>query len=97
MRKIINKLLAKIKAVPFSVVVPVTTEGNMDNNESKINDPGIFKLVPASQLSLEDRWMKYQPKTNAERHFKELVETAIKKGLKDFWRPVCDPSFNYKT
>lgn len=55
---------------------------------------GIFKLVPASQLSLEDGWMKHQPKTEAERNFKELVETAIKRGLKDFWRPVCDPSFD---
>lgn len=57
---------------------------------------GIFKLVPASQLSLEDDFLKYSPKTKKEQNFKNRVETAIKSGLKDFWRPVYDPSFyNY--
>ena len=55
---------------------------------------GIFKLVPASQLSLDDDWMKHQPMTKQEENFRDMVETAIKSGLKDFWRPVCDPSFD---
>ena len=54
----------------------------------------IFKKVPASELRLDDAFMKHQPKTKAEQNFKNLVETAIKNGLKDFWRPVCDPSFD---
>ena len=57
---------------------------------------GIFKLVPASQLRLDDEFLKHQPKTQDEREFKERVEKAIKSGLKDFWRPVCDPSFDDK-
>lgn len=55
---------------------------------------GIFKRVPASELRLDDAFMKYKPKTKAEHTFKGLVETAIKNGLKDFWRPVYDPSFD---
>ena len=54
----------------------------------------LFKLVPASLLTLEDDWLKYQPKTIAEMKFKNMVEDAIKSGIKDFWRPVCDPSFD---
>lgn len=74
----------------------------MNDNELKIKvsnrheRKGLFKLVPASKLSLGDDFLKYQPKTEREQKLKELVETAIKRGLKDFWRPVCDPSFDYK-
>lgn len=72
----------------------------MNDNELKIKVSNcherkdLFKLVPASKLSLDDDFLKYQPKTEREQKFKELVETAIKRGLKDFWRPVCDPSFD---
>lgn len=55
---------------------------------------GVFVKVEASELRLDDEFMKYQPKTKEQREFKELVETAIKSGLKDFWRPICDPSFD---
>ena len=72
----------------------------MNNNEQKIKvsdchqREGIFKKVPASQLSLDDAFLKYSPKTKAERKFKDLVETAIKNGLKDFWRFTCDSSYD---
>lgn len=52
----------------------------------------IFVKVEASKLSLEDEFMKHQPQSNEERNFKELVKTAIKRGLKDFWHPRYDPS-----
>lgn len=55
---------------------------------------GIFKKVPVSELRLDDEFLKYQPKTDEERKFKKLVETAIKNGLRDFWCPVYDPSFD---
>jgi len=53
----------------------------------------IFKRVPASELRLDDEFLTHQPKTKREQNFKNLVEIAIKNGLKDFWRPVYDPSF----
>lgn len=54
----------------------------------------IFKKVPASELSLEDDFLKYTPKTEQEKQFKRAVKKAIKAGVHDFWRPVCDPSFD---
>lgn len=54
----------------------------------------IFKKVPASKLRLDDEFMKYQPRKENAMKFKWEVERAIKGGLKDFWRPVCDPSFD---
>ena len=72
----------------------------MNDNELKIEVSDcyqrecIFKRVLASELQLDDAFMKHQPKTEAERNFKYMVETAIKNGLKDFWRPTCDPSYD---
>ena len=54
----------------------------------------VFVKVPASELSLADEFMKYEPKTTAERRFKEKVEKAIKGGLKDFYHPKYDPSLS---
>ena len=70
-----------------------TTTATTENTTCQLCE-GIFKKVLASELGLDDEFLKYQPKTDAERNFKKLVETAIKNGLKDFWRPVYDPSFD---
>lgn len=55
---------------------------------------GIFKKVPASELSLEDDFLKYNPKTEREKAFKRNVKKVIRAGVHDFWRPVYDPSFD---
>lgn len=60
------------------------------------NQGDCFVLVEASKLSLDDEFMKHEPKTDPERIFKERVENAIKRGLKDFYRPKYDPSFSYR-
>ena len=54
---------------------------------------GFFKKVPASELSLEDNFLKYVPKTEREKEFKKEIKKVIKDGVRDFWRPICDPSF----
>ena len=66
----------------------------MNNNELKIMVSTNFKLVRASQLSLDDDFLKYTPKTEEEEDFMFDVEEVIKKGVSDFWRPICDPSFD---
>lgn len=58
------------------------------------NPQDAFVLVEASKLSLSDEFMKYKPKTEREEEFKEQLTEVIKKGVKDFWRPKYDPSFN---
>jgi len=56
----------------------------------------IFVCIKASELSLDDEFMQYQPKTDREKKFKEWLEEVIKKGIDDFWRPRMDPSFDKK-
>lgn len=53
----------------------------------------VFKKVPASELRLDDEFLKYRTKTEREDEFKELITSAIKSGLKDFWSPIYAPSF----
>lgn len=72
----------------------------MKNNEQKIKvsdehlREGIFKKVSASQLSFEDNFMNHVPKTEGEKWLMEDVKKVIEVGVRDFWRPVCDPAFN---
>jgi hypothetical protein len=58
------------------------------------NPQDAFVFVEASKLSIDDEFMKYEPKTEREEKFKKELTEAIKKGVKDFWRPRYDPSFN---
>lgn len=55
---------------------------------------GIFKKVPASELSLEDDFLKHVPRSEEEKRFKREIKKVIKAGMHDFWRPICDPSFD---
>ncbi len=54
----------------------------------------MLALVEASKLSLKDKFMQHEPITDNERKFKDLLKKVIKRGVKDFWRPILDPSFN---
>ena len=60
----------------------------------KLISEGKVVRIEASKLSLNDEIMKYNPTTDEEKAFKELLSEAIKSELKDFYRPVLDPSFN---
>lgn len=53
-----------------------------------------FILVEAESLSLEDDFMKFEPQTDREKATKELISEAIHNGVKNFYRPKCDPSFD---
>ena len=52
-----------------------------------------YRCVEAESLSLDDEFMKHKPKTERERATKALVEVAIEKEVKNFYRPIMDPSF----
>ena len=54
----------------------------------------MFALVEASQLSLDDKFMQYEPTSDNQREFKKLLTKAINSGLSDFWHSKLDPSFN---
>ena len=54
----------------------------------------MFALVEASKLSINDEFMKHEPKSNNQWEFKKLLTKAINSGLSDFWHSKLDPSFN---
>jgi len=54
----------------------------------------MFVLIEASKLSMDDEFMQYQPKTDREKEFKDLLENVIKKGIADFWCPRMDPTLD---
>ena len=51
-------------------------------------------LIEASKLSLEDKFMQHEPKTKNAKELKALLKEVITCGIKDFWRPRLDPSFD---
>ena len=50
-------------------------------------------LIEAESLSLDDEFMKHKPETEQEKETKALIKEAIEKGVKNFYRPIMDPSF----
>ena len=60
----------------------------------KITIPEILmRRVEAESLSLDDEFMKHSPKTEREEETKALIKEAIEKEVKNFYRPIMDPSF----
>ena len=51
-----------------------------------------FALIEASKLSLDDDFLQYESQTEAQEWFKKNLTSAIKSGVKDFYRPIYDPS-----
>lgn len=54
----------------------------------------LFVRVEASKLSQQDKFMQYTPRTKQERVLKNLLNEVIQRGIKDFYRPIIDPSFD---
>lgn len=52
-----------------------------------------FVLVKASELSLEENFLKHIPRTGKEQRLKDRIIEVIKNGVKDFYKPRYDPSF----
>lgn len=71
-----------------------TCKFTVEMNTEGVNANDVFVLCEASKLSLDDEFMKYTPCSKNERTLKKLLEEAIKRGLKDFFRPVYDPSLD---
>ena len=70
-------------------------EKEVTKQENKMTDENdIFELVEASELSLNDEFMQYEPKTDEQKELKTLLTYAIQKGLKDFYCPRLDPSLD---
>jgi len=61
----------------------------------EVEEDDTFVLVEASKLSLEDKFMQYEPCTTNEILFKKLLAKIIEFGvIRDFYRPRFDPSLS---
>jgi len=79
----------------FEVAEEIISEVKESEVASSIQEEDdIFVCIKASELSLDDKFMRYQPKSRRERDFKALLEEVIKKGIEDFWRPRMDPTLD---
>ena len=65
----------------------------MIKNTSNVFAEDDFILVEAENLSLDDKFMQWEPRNKLERDTKELIKEAIEKKVKNFYRPKYDPSF----
>lgn len=102
MKTVITKLpagdIVKIEKLPDGTFEVVQNVYEQETAVSKIftNRPKItlkYRLVDAENLSLDDKFMKHKPKTDREEETKALIKEAIEKGVKNFYRPIMDPSF----
>ena len=50
--------------------------------------------IEASKLLLTDEFMQYEPETEAQLKLFSRLSEIIPKGLKDFYKPIYDPSFD---
>lgn len=67
---------------------------NQDVAKAELSFEEKFPIVRASQLSLEDAFLKHKPTTDGQRRLRSSLITGIKVGLKDFRCPVMDPSLD---
>lgn len=84
------------------ITVPKSAHVEMDDGIIKIvlkqnfNDDfdARFPVIPASKLSLTDKFMSYVPRTLAQEIMMKRLKKIIKESLKDFRVSAIDPSFN---
>ena len=71
----------------FGVKTPLAETTELHKDET-------FVLIEASKLSVKDKFMQYSPRTDAENSLMNLLIKAMNQGVKDFYRPKYDPSFD---
>ena len=54
----------------------------------------VFVLVEASKLKMDDEIVQYEPVTEHQVLFKAFLKYAINQGVKDFYHPIYDPSYD---
>lgn len=67
---------------------------NQDETKTELSFEEKFPIVRASELSLEDAFLKHEPTTKQQRRLKDSLIAGIKAGLKDFRCPAMDPSLD---
>jgi len=79
--------IIKLKDGTYKIVQKVEeVHGTNDFNNDCI-------FIEAEALSMDDYFMKYEPKTEEEKEAKALISEVIVKKVKNFYRTKYDPSF----
>jgi len=91
--KVLDDGICKLTIETVAQNEPVAAVVAQENTAAE-NPQDAFVFVEASKLSLKDEFMKYKPKTAREEKLNKQLTEVIKNGIKDFWRPKYDPSFN---
>lgn len=96
MKKTMQIKLPEGKITKAKIFDDGTCELTIEYKEkSELDDwDNCFVLIEASKLSFEDEFMQYTPKTNEEEVFYNSLREVIKNGIKDFYRPQYDPSYD---
>lgn len=76
------------------VVMQKVAEVNEEKVSKVCENEDLFVRIEASKLSLQDKFMQYEPQTKREKEFKALLTEVIRGGVKDFYRPRIDPCFD---
>lgn len=77
----------------------IISEDILDDSEIKGTQEYIekyFPVVKASELSLEDNFLKYETETPEQTMFKKRLIKVIKLGINDFRAQRMDPTFDKK-
>lgn len=83
-----------MKLSNFVVALNQKPDKNLEGDVIMQKNTDMFVLVEASELSLEDDFMRHEPSTENETKFKKHITKVIMNGVKDFYRPKIDPSFS---
>ena len=76
------------------VLVKDTCTSKESHSISKIMiQETVFVPIEAESLSWDDDFMKYKPHTKKEEYTKALITEAMTSHVKNFYRPIMDPSF----
>jgi hypothetical protein len=70
----------------------IVGELNVSHSERRTEMLTGTVLIEVSKLSTKDSFMQYMPETTQERLLKGMIFEVIAREVKDFYRPVCDPS-----
>lgn len=84
----------RVTKLPAGKIIDIRElqDGTYEVLQAATNDSN-YVLIDAESLSINDEFMEYRPKTDAEERTKQLIDEAIRKGVKNFYRPKVDPSF----
>ena len=88
--------MSKLAEGRIVLTVEEITRVNIIDGEKAVSTEfeEIFPIVDIESVSLQDKFMRYKPKTKWEQRVKESIIVAKRTGMKNFRIPAMDPSLD---